>query len=40
VEAVNAAPEFMMGKQLIASGKPLERARLEDLSIPMKQVAA
>ncbi|MDP1630181.1 MAG: FAD-dependent oxidoreductase [Caulobacter sp.] len=40
VEAVNAPPEFMMGKQLIASRKPVSRERLADTSISMKEVAA
>ena len=39
VEAVNAAPEYMIGKKLIAEGKPIDAARLADLSIPMKQMA-
>ena len=40
VEAVNAPPEFMAGKQLIASQKPISRERLADTSISMKEVAA
>ena len=40
VEAVNAPPEFMMGKQLIANRKPISRERLADPSISMKEVAA
>jgi 3-phenylpropionate/trans-cinnamate dioxygenase ferredoxin reductase component len=40
VEAVNAPPEFMMGKQLIASQKPIARERLADIGISMKEVAA
>ena len=40
VEAVNAPPEFMMGKQLILSRKPVSRERLADSSISMKEVAA
>ncbi len=36
VEAVNAAPEYMIGKRLVAEGKPVDAARLADLSIPMK----
>ena len=36
VEAVNAAPEYMIGKKLIAEGKPVDAARLADLSVPMK----
>jgi 3-phenylpropionate/trans-cinnamate dioxygenase ferredoxin reductase subunit len=40
VEAVNAAPEFMAGKQLIASRKPVAPDKLRDMSISMKEVAA
>jgi 3-phenylpropionate/trans-cinnamate dioxygenase ferredoxin reductase subunit len=40
VEAVNAAPEFMMGKQLIARRAPISRERLADPAISMKEVAA
>jgi len=40
VEAVNAAPEYLMGKKLIADGKPIDSARLCDTSIPMKAIAA
>ena len=40
VEAVNAPPEFMMGKQLIASRRPVARDRLADLTVSMKEVAA
>lgn len=40
VEAVNAAPEFMMGKQLITSRKPISRERLANVSVSMKEVAA
>jgi 3-phenylpropionate/trans-cinnamate dioxygenase ferredoxin reductase subunit len=36
VEAVNAAPEYMIGKKLVAEGKPVDAAKLADLSIPMK----
>lgn len=39
VEAVNAPPEFMMGKQLIAKGLVVDRARLADPEISMKAVA-
>jgi 3-phenylpropionate/trans-cinnamate dioxygenase ferredoxin reductase subunit len=39
VEAVNSVPEFMIGKQLIASRQPVSRERLADTSIPMKAVA-
>lgn len=40
VEAVNAPPEFMMGKQLILNRKPVSREKLADSSISMKEVAA
>ena len=40
VEAVNSAPEFMAGKQLVASRKPVATAKLVDMSISMKDVAA
>jgi 3-phenylpropionate/trans-cinnamate dioxygenase ferredoxin reductase subunit len=39
VEAVNAAPEYMIGKRLIAERKPIAAGKLADLSIPMKQMA-
>ena len=38
VEAVNAAPEFMAGKMLIASRKPLAREKLADVSVSMKDL--
>ena len=40
VEAINAPPEFMMGKTLILSRKPVNKAKLADPSISMKEVAA
>ena len=40
VEAINAPPEFMMGKQLILSRKPVSKARLADPTVSMKEVAA
>lgn len=40
VEAVNSPPEFMMGRSLIGSRKPVSRERLADSSISMKEVAA
>jgi len=40
VEAINAAAEFMMGKQLIGARRPVSKARLADPSISMKEVAA
>jgi 3-phenylpropionate/trans-cinnamate dioxygenase ferredoxin reductase subunit len=39
VEAVNAPPEFMMGRQLIGNRKSVDRAKLADPSISMKEVA-
>ncbi|HEY5085601.1 MAG TPA: FAD-dependent oxidoreductase [Rhizomicrobium sp.] len=38
VEAVNAAPEYMIGKRLVAEGKKIAAETLADLSIPMKQM--
>ena len=40
VEAVNAAPEFMGGRRIIARRKRLTRARIEDLSVSMQELAA
>ncbi|MFL5295596.1 MAG: NAD(P)/FAD-dependent oxidoreductase [Phenylobacterium sp.] len=40
VEAINSPPEFMMGKQLILSRRPVSKARLADPSVSMKEVAA
>lgn len=40
VEAINAPPEFMMGKQLILNRRPVDKAKLADPSISMKEVAA
>jgi len=40
VEAVTAAPDYMMGKKWIAEGVAVDAARLGDTSIPIKQVAA
>lgn len=39
VEAVNAPPEFMMGRQLIARRTPVDPHRLADPSVSMKEVA-
>jgi 3-phenylpropionate/trans-cinnamate dioxygenase ferredoxin reductase subunit len=39
VEAVNAAPEYMIGKRLVAEGKKIAAETLADTSIPMKQMA-
>jgi 3-phenylpropionate/trans-cinnamate dioxygenase ferredoxin reductase subunit len=38
VEAVNAPPEFMMGRQWLASRRELDPGRLEDVSLPIKEV--
>lgn len=40
VEAINSPPEFMMGRQLIGSRRPVDKQRLADPSISMKEVAA
>ena len=40
VEAVNAPAEFMAGRQLIGQRKPISRARLADMTVSMKEVAA
>ncbi len=40
VEAVNAPPEFMAGKKLIAATTPVDAAKLADVSVSMKAVAA
>jgi 3-phenylpropionate/trans-cinnamate dioxygenase ferredoxin reductase component len=40
VEAVNAPPEFMMGKQLILSRRPVNVDKLADPSVSMKEVGA
>jgi 3-phenylpropionate/trans-cinnamate dioxygenase ferredoxin reductase component len=40
VEAINAPPEFMMGKMLILSRKPVNKAKLADMSVSMKDVVA
>ncbi len=40
VEAINAAPEFMAGRQFIASRKSVAPDKLRDLSMSMKEVAA
>jgi 3-phenylpropionate/trans-cinnamate dioxygenase ferredoxin reductase subunit len=39
VEAVNSAPEFMMGRQLIGSRKQVDLERLRDLAVSIKEVA-
>ncbi len=40
VEAVNSAPEFMGGRRIIAKRKRLTRARIEDLSVSMQELAS
>lgn len=40
VEAVNAPPEFMAGKQLIAKRTPVSVEKLVDVTVSMKDVAA
>jgi 3-phenylpropionate/trans-cinnamate dioxygenase ferredoxin reductase subunit len=39
VEAVNAPPEFMAGRQLIGSRKSVAPDKLRDMSVSMKEVA-
>jgi 3-phenylpropionate/trans-cinnamate dioxygenase ferredoxin reductase subunit len=38
VEAVNAAPEYLVGRKLIAEGTPVSPERLADTAIPMKNI--
>jgi 3-phenylpropionate/trans-cinnamate dioxygenase ferredoxin reductase subunit len=40
VEAVNAAAEFMGGRRIILRRKQLTRARIEDMSVSMQELAA
>jgi 3-phenylpropionate/trans-cinnamate dioxygenase ferredoxin reductase component len=40
VESINSPPEFMMGKQLILSRRPVDKRKLADPSVSMKEVAA
>ncbi|CAN7639465.1 FAD-dependent oxidoreductase [Phenylobacterium sp. LjRoot225] len=40
VEAINAPPEFMMGRQLIGNRKALDKAKLADPTVSMKEVTA
>ncbi|MBB6123401.1 3-phenylpropionate/trans-cinnamate dioxygenase ferredoxin reductase subunit [Sphingobium subterraneum] len=40
VEAINAPPEFMMGRQLIAAQRPIARERLSNPAVSMKDVGA
>ena len=39
VEAINSPPEFMMGKMLILNRKAVDKAKLADTSVSMKEVA-
>jgi len=39
VEAVNAAPEYIVGRKLIADGTTVPPDRLADTSVPMKSIA-
>lgn len=39
VEAVNAPADYMIGKKLIADAKPVDGAKLADVSVPMKALA-
>jgi len=39
VEAVNAAPEYLMGRKLISDGTVVSPERLADTSVPMKNIA-
>ena len=38
VDAVNAAPEYMIGRMMIAQKKHVDPARLADLAVPMKSL--
>ena len=40
VEAVNAPPEFMAGRQMIVKRTPVDAARLADPEVSMKAIAA
>ena len=40
VEAINSPPEFMAGKQLIGNRKPVDRMKLADTTLSMKEIAA
>jgi 3-phenylpropionate/trans-cinnamate dioxygenase ferredoxin reductase subunit len=40
VEAVNASAEFMGGRRIILRRKRLTRARIEDMSVSMQELAA
>ena len=38
VEAVNAAPEYLIGRKLIAEGAHVAPERLADMAVPMKNI--
>ena len=38
IEAVNAAPEYIVGRKLISAGARVAPARLADMSVPMKSI--
>jgi 3-phenylpropionate/trans-cinnamate dioxygenase ferredoxin reductase component len=38
VEAVNAAPEYLMGKKWIAEGRKIAPGMLADMSLVLKQM--
>jgi 3-phenylpropionate/trans-cinnamate dioxygenase ferredoxin reductase subunit len=40
VAAVNSPPEFMMGKQLVLTGAPVDKIKLSDATVSMKAVSA
>ncbi|MDB5424884.1 MAG: ferredoxin reductase [Phenylobacterium sp.] len=40
VEAINSPPEFMVGRQLIGARRPVDKAKLADPTVSMKEVAA
>ncbi len=40
VECVNAAPEYLVGRKLIADGAKIAPERLADMAVPMKNIAA
>ena len=39
VEAINAAPEYLVGRKLIAAGTVIAAERLADTNVPMKTIA-
>ena len=40
VEAINAPPEFMAGRQFILNRKPVSLEKLADPTVSMKEIAA